>query len=133
MTYTLHRSDVVRTTAGPSRTAKFFRRLVQAHIASRMKAVERELRWRGLIEATAPTDNLSRARRPDMASPRPIENGSDEPRRGVRAKRGSLLTLLQGLRRIGVAVVQAIMDANAARAEAVRRDFKERYPYLDLS
>ncbi len=54
MTDTPYRADLTRTAPDRSRIAAFFRALAEAHVASRMKAVERELRWRReLIEKAA--------------------------------------------------------------------------------
>ena len=46
MTYTPYQAKLNRTAAKQSRVAAFFRRLINAYIESRMRAVKRELRSR---------------------------------------------------------------------------------------
>ena len=71
MTHMPQQADLTRTAPARSRISEFFEALVDAHVASRMKAVERELGWRReLIEKAASVHARSEMRAAEAGAPR---------------------------------------------------------------
>ena len=76
MTDTPYRADLTRTAPDRSRISAFFKALADAHVASRMKAVERELGWRReLIEKAASVTAHPEMRATDAAAGVPPKPG----------------------------------------------------------
>ena len=76
MTDTPYRADLTRSAPDRSRIATFFKALADAHVASRMKAVERELGWRReLIEKAASLSARPETHATDAAAGVPSKPG----------------------------------------------------------